>query len=136
MSTATPIDYGHDLACVDDLDPLMTEVSGERVVQEVIARRCRTAPGMNVDAPNEGIDLRDYIGDDTNEEGILRLRADVLHQATDDPRVFSATADMTIEDVGAEAKVTIALDADGAEGPFALVLSVDSLTVAILRGDV
>lgn len=135
MSTSTPTDFGHDLACVDDLDPTMREVSGERVVQEVIARRCTTAPGMNVDAPDEGIDIRDFLGDDVDEAAILQLRADVLEQATADPRVFSAAVNMTLTQVDGDTAVTIDVNADSAEGPFSLVLEASELTVAILRGD-
>lgn len=134
MSSSTPTDFGHDLACVNDLDPTMREVEGGRLVQEVIARRCITAPDMNIDAPGEGIDVRESLGDDVTESDMLQLRADVLRESTADPRAPIATVNMTLDQVDGDTRATIDVNPEGAAGPFSLVVTPDKLTLEILRG--
>jgi hypothetical protein len=54
-------DLGNDLACVFDLDPSVSEVSGRRALAEAIARRWLTPRGTLFYAPTYGAGLITYL---------------------------------------------------------------------------
>lgn len=85
-----PIDYGSDIAGLDDLDPFFQTRSGGDQVRESIARRFLTpSDGEN------GYDLREWWGEVIDEESLSRLRSDVeaeclKEERVEDVKVFTA----------------------------------------------
>jgi len=126
------VDYGKDLWCLDDFSPTMPEVTGRTVPIQRLVRRLYTPRGSCPDCPNDGIDVRDFLNTgsaltDTQIAGIIagELRKDV------------ACLDVTVVATfsGPTPKRTLTIDIVGelADGPFALVIGVDQLTVELLK---
>lgn len=130
------IDYGTDIAAVDDLPDPETYVSGLQNVAYAMVRRWLTPTGGMADVGETEdyacIDVRQWLGGsfDLNDPSTL---ADLEHQATQvqlgvDERV-SACAVKASFNAG-----TLSLEAQGfgPEGPFSFVLRVSSLTTELL----
>lgn len=127
--------FGSDVSRFHDgianLDPLATLIEGERVVLEDIACRLQTPRGFYRRWPDYGYDLTAQVGRRVSTVGLVRLKAAIATECIKDERVRSATVS-AIEAVSAGVwHVSIQLIL--ATGPFTLVLSVDKVTVAILR---
>lgn len=131
-------DFGRDWSCVTDLDPNGRTVGGTLLVAQDIARRITTPRGMVIDAPDYGIDVHDYLGDDLTAASIPRIKGEVTAEINKDPRVLSVIVTPTLSIVSgtdATPRQLLTLDIRGtcAAGPFVLVLSVDEVSVELLR---
>ena len=122
-------DYGTDLSCVSDMDPLGAEVSGRLCLGQNLARRLQTPRGRLIYDGQYGFDLTAYLNADVSPSDLAQLGHQVATELVKDQRVVSAAATVTLDAEGAlTATCTIV---DGA-GPFPLVLTVSNVTPAIL----
>lgn len=120
-------DLGLDLSCVTDLEEDMAEVSGRTCLAQAIARRLTTPRGGLIDDPGYGYDLRDLLNADVGPRELAAAASAAENECLKDERVLSATVSI----VYAQQTVDVALE--DADGPFKLVLAVDTVTVAILQ---
>lgn len=127
-------DYGTDISGATDLTPTMLNISGLPLMQQVICRRLYTPPGSLLSAPSaKTIDLRDYLSItiESNGSNTGFLRTAITQALLDDPRIFSVVVNLAFD--SAAATMTVGLRGVGAAGPFQLTLSVNSLTVDLLK---
>lgn len=103
--------------------------TGFRVVGEAIARRWTTTQGQLIDDPNYGTNINDSIGDDLSDTDIQELQAALSNEAQKDARVLNCKVTLTL---GTDGTLTVTGQVTTADGPFQLVLSVGSVTPAIL----
>lgn len=118
-------DFGSDFHLVDDLDPQLSTVSGPMVVVEAVVRRLQTPRGGLWYDPAYGTDLRQYLN------GVVprfRVASDVEEEARKDERVQAARATVTFSGE----TMTVVLTLELADGPFALTIGVDALTVKLI----
>jgi len=119
------IDYGSDIAGVDDVDAALSFVDGARVVAEAIASRLGNVAGTTEDDPSNGYDLTLLIGSTADTAEVQRK---VVAQAKADPRVTSATASVTMN----SSTMTVSLQVGLSNGSsFSMVLDVSAARVAI-----
>ena len=121
-------DLGSDFSGVNDITPTLAVVSGRRCLIEAIARRLITPRGALWYDPDYGEDLRRFLSATVVNAGAIA--AAVAAEAEKDERVEQASASVTFSGDVLTVKLAIA---DGA-GPFAFVLSIDKVTVDILKG--
>ncbi len=122
-------DYGTDVFCTTDFDPTMPMVSGPRVAINRLARRLYTPRGSCPHAPNDGIDIRDFLNTPTKPEIIAgQIRSELLKDEACLDAVVDAVIGGTFQRRTLDAHITVTL----ADGPFSFVLSVNDVTVQLL----
>lgn len=126
--TTGSVNYGHDLFCVNDLDPGMLEVDGRVCLAQALARRLITPRGGLLDDPNYGYDLTGFLNDDVTHATLASMQGQINAEMLKDERVIAASS--TVVFVSGQLIVTISIT-DGV-GPFPLVLAVSSVTVQVL----
>ena len=138
MTTPTQpqVDYGYDLSCPGTLPPNMPEVSGARMMAEMICRRLFTPRGSLLSDPFAAtIDLRTYLSVDQSPDfsTLNLIKSAATAVILDDPRVQSVTVTVTAS--AQDRRVNLSVQGFGAFGPFALVIGVDALTVSLLTNE-
>jgi hypothetical protein len=126
-------DLGIDISCTDDLDPAFTPVTGTLALAQAIARRLITPRGGLFYDLEYGLDLRAYLnaGIAQSDGFAYRLGAQIESECLKDERVLSVNADVTFDPQ--TESLTVLLSGVAGAGPFRLVLSIDAVTVEILR---
>lgn len=127
--------YGTDLRALNDLPDPEELCSGEENAAYAIARRHSSAEGcldeIGDSEPYDSFDIEDYFGanfDETTRDAIEQRSGQV---ARADEFVQSAKSEVSISTAGV---ISLEVAAQGADGPFDFVISVDKLTMTILRG--
>lgn len=106
-------------------------VSGRANLSDALARRFISLLGSVPDDPEYGLDLRDYLNAGLTPAGLSQLRNAIVTQAGADPRIQSVdSVDFTFNE-GANA-LTVTLGLSDGQGPFDLILGINSVTVEIL----
>lgn len=123
------IDYGIDVACVDDIDPTFELVSGRKALVQALARRLATPRGGLFYDGTYGYDLRAVLNASVEDfGGVYAIAAAVEAECQKDERVATARASVNFN----RETLTVAVAIEGSEGPFDLVLSVDAVNVEVL----
>lgn len=123
-------DFGQDLNFLDDLDPSLGLLGGtDNLGQALIHRLSTPRGGLFYDA-NYGTDLRAYVNESISAATLARARADVQAECAKDERVLACTASTSFDATTKTLLVQVAVQT--AAGPFALVLAVTSVSVALL----
>lgn len=126
MSNSFP-DFGHDLACLTDLDVAQSEVSGVTTLAQALVRRLQCPLGGLIGDPNYGYFLIGEIDDDASSSDIARIVASIDREFAKDERVIYST---TIGSLAGGVLVTTSTVYTSA-GPLKLVLGVSNI-VSIL----
>jgi len=129
----SPIDFGTDISTFKDgdLDPYFELIAGPRVVAEAVLRRWTTPTGALFYDPSFGIDVRGLLSAGTSSQSLFALRAALVAQAEEDDRVLSA--DVEVELNAPARTLLIRAQIRTAEGPFAMVVSIDHVSVELLE---
>jgi phage baseplate assembly protein W len=125
-------DYGNDLSCTTDLDPMMAVVSGTTMMAQVCVRRLTCRKGSLLSDPLYGIDVRDFLNSRIDGGSISRIQGLVQGELERDERIDTAEVKASFNST--TKKLTLIISGTGALGPFSLVLSVANgeVTVQIL----
>lgn len=123
-----PEDFGVDLDCTDDLDPMFGLVSGLRVVAQAVYRRLSTPRGMLIDAPDYGFDVRSLLHRGMTPEERAAIPGMIRAEVVKDERIQSAEVQLT--DVLPES-FRLVVRCQTAEGPFRLTLHVSAAAVLL-----
>ncbi len=126
----TQPDFGSCWSCVSDLTMPSTMATGFQVVAEAIARRWQTPRGGLIDDPNYGYDLSDFVNDDLSKEELANIAHQAGAEAEKDERVLSCEVTVTFVTGGL---LTVTGKVTTTQGPFALVVSVDQVSVSLLQ---
>lgn len=118
-----------------DLDPYFTELDGSEAeaVAQSIALRCYTpkgyAVGHNIDAPNDGLFLPDFVQSTMTPQTLFTVKTLVLGETRKDDRVQSARVEVTGD--AAAQTMTIAVQGEGIDEDFEFSLAVDAAGVSL-----
>lgn len=110
-------------------------VSGARVVAEALFRRVTTPRGMlrgSEEEDNYGIDLADLVGSVESDADVASLPGRIRAECSKEDRAANVVVDVLRTVNGPSVTYRITIAADTADGPFALVVGVDELTVDLL----
>ena len=128
-------DYGRDISCATDLDPLLADVTGVDLMVQVCVRRLFCRKGSCLSAPTENtLDARDFLNGsvDLNSQSAIQQIAVLCQNALlGDERILSATV-VPQYSIGAKL-LTLQIQCTGANGPFSLTLAVNQVTVQLVR---
>ena len=127
-------DFGDERSCTDSLRTSRF-ASGPRLVAEACYRRLTTPRGTlrgGDDEQNYGLDLLNLIGTVSSASAAAALPGQIESELLKDERLDSVTATVTSSVVGPSTSWSIVVEGETAEGPFALTLSVDDVTVSLL----
>lgn len=122
-------DFGSAWSCVDDLTMPARYVTGNRVVGEAMARRLSTDRGGLISDPTYGYDLTAEMDDDASPSDLAAIAAQIQAECVKDQRVLAAVATVTL----AGGVLIVTIQVTTAAGPFTLTLSVDQVSVQILK---
>src|SRR5262249_35544866 len=122
------LDFGTDLDCGDDLNPLGSTVTGPLCLAQAIQRRLSTPRGMVIDAPNYGRDLREYLSRGMAAENIEAIPGEVRAELLKDERLEEVDVVPTMP---ASDALRLDIACQTAEGPFSLVLDVTQAAVEL-----
>ena len=124
------VDFGTDWFNTSDLDPRMPTIRGRLVPIQRLVRRLYTPRGSCPDCPNDGIDVRDLLNAValTVEQVQGLIRSELIKDAA----VLTVSVIVKITGPLNRREMTIDIDGELSDGPFALVVGVNDLTVELL----
>ena len=126
-------DFGSDLACATDLDPLMRELYDDdpRLVAESCIRRLQTPRGALMDDPDYGYDLRLVLRSAAYPNKLGALPSLIRAELSKDDRVESLDIKAHFsQDVRAQT-IELTIYGTTAVGPFTLTGSLSSETLRL-----
>lgn len=126
------IDFGTDLDCEDDLNPLGSMVSGPLCLAQALVRRLSTPRGMVIDAPNYGRDLREYLHRGLTPDDVEAIPGEVRGELLKDERIEEVDVLATMPAVDA---LRLEITCQTAEGPLSLELNVTAAAVVLIPGN-
>jgi len=128
-------DFGRDISCTTDLDPLLNDVTGNDLMVQVCVRRLFCRQGSCLSAPNAiTLDVRDFLNgslDLSQQSATQNISVQCQNALLGDERILSCTVDATY--TFATKLLALQIQANGANGPFSLTLSVNQVTVQLIR---
>lgn len=124
-------DYGTDISDFPDIDPMMPEFAGRLILLESMYRRLTTPRGSVFYDLNYGYNIRELLGESFGPGDLELIQAEISRECLKDERIVSAQAKCKYK--ATTGQLLIALTLQDGDGPFALVLSVDKVTVEVLR---
>lgn len=128
---ATPA-YGSDISAKTDLDGTLRLVSGVEMMGEVCLRRLYCRRGRLLSAPNANtLDARDLLNAGLDRSGLGSVAVQCQAAILGDPRVFTCTVTPSYD--AANRTLELRVQGVGASGPFALTLSVNAVTIELIR---
>jgi hypothetical protein len=132
VPASTPLGYGVDLACVEDLTPTMDEVDPytTRAIGEAQARRLITGRGQLPDDPNYGTDVRGMLNQGYTQTELNTLDTDIHNELIKDDRIVDcqATATFTNQET---LRVAVTSTPQGLDETFAFTFYVTDASVLI-----
>lgn len=134
----TQQDFGTDVSAFPDLDPSFATISGNRVLIEICIRRWTTPRGSAPDAPDAGIDVRDYLNEgmvglagNAGNAVLSTMKQAMENEAKRDQRIRNCAALLVYNQGTSAINATVTLD--GGNGPFTLELAISAVTIALLK---
>ncbi len=124
-------DLGTCLDCLTDLNPSSAMVSGRTALAQAIARRLQTPRGVLFDDPNYGFDVAGYLNDDLSTSDLGKIQSGITEECKKDARVIDASCVVTLSGSGDLLTLRAEISLVGAAGPFALVVEVSNLGLAL-----
>ncbi len=117
-TAGSAIDFGSDLMCATDLDPMMRELAADdtRLVAEACLRRLHTTRGGLIDDPDYGFDVRELLRSPMTRAQLAGVPARIRAELAKDDRIL--TLDVDVRQTAAELFVSIHAETD--IGPFDL----------------
>ncbi len=124
-------DYGTGLAVVSDWPLRFTYASSFQNLANNLCRRLSTPRGSLAWDLNCGWDMRALLRDSLTPSAVAAAQSAIAAECEKDPRVNAASCVLTF--IPQASMLTATISITGAQGPFAFVLSVDALTVALIK---
>ncbi len=123
--------FGTGLDVITGWPRRMTFASGFKNLGNNLRRRLQTPRGSLLWDLDCGWDIRQLFRGNATSAEIGAAQTAISAECEKDPRVDSASTTLTY--IAAAKTLIVTISIQTADGPFTLVLSVDSLTVSILR---
>ncbi len=132
------VDYGTelDMGNEGELDVAANggTVSGVPLLAQAARIRLSTPRGSVLDAPDDGIDVTDWLSKAMGAGEIASLEGTIELELLKDERFFSVKATVDASTLLSDGTLTITLEIVSGLGPFTLTLGVGPAGVAILGG--
>lgn len=128
----TPLGYGVDLACVEDLTPTMDEVDPyqPRAIAEAQARRLITGRGQLAYERNYGTDVRGMLNQGYTETELATLGTDIHNELIKDDRISDCEVSATFTD-SETLRIAVISTAQDMDETFSFTFYVTDATILI-----
>jgi hypothetical protein len=127
-----PPEYGVDLSCGLDLDPMLVTVTGTELMNQVALHRLYGRQGSLLSNPVDNtLDVRDFLSADVRQSDLPSIAGRCKGALEGDQRIDNATVVATFNPN--TRVLTLSITGYGAFGPFNLTLAVTEVTVEVLR---
>lgn len=126
-----PNPYGRGIAGISDWPKIFVFIGGQQILGQDLAHRLQTPRGSLAWDPDAGWDVRLLLRGALTQVQIHAAQGAISAECEKDERVNAAAVELTF--IAAAGTLIITITITGAAGPFILVLSVDALTVAVLK---
>lgn len=131
MATPTTVDFGVDLDWADDLNPTGRLVSGIELLGQALFHRLRTPRGACLDAPDDGLDLSEYLSRGMTPAELAAVPGEIRSEILKDERFLDA--DVTFTQTTPDTFRVRILVTPSAGPEFELVLGVADAAVKLLK---
>lgn len=121
----TTPDFGQDVFCTDDVDPLFPWDTGTGMVARRCLRRLMTVGGSAPECPQDGLDVLDMLSVGVADRQVPMLQGRITSELLKDEAALSVKTTMTRTQGSRGETWLITCKGETAAGPFSLVLSVD-----------
>jgi hypothetical protein len=129
------VDYGRDISCTTDIDPLLSDVTGTDLMVQMCVRLLFCRKGSCLSAPTANtLDVRDFLNgslDLTTKSATTQIGVLCENALLEDERI--QTADVTASYSLQTKTLTLQIQCTGANGPFSLTIAVNQVTVQLIR---
>ncbi len=125
-------DYGTDLNLISRPDGLLDfsdtgdVISGEDLLIQAVIIRLTTDRGSVLDAPDDGINLTDWLSRGMTLADAGSLSGVIENEILKDERFVAVRASVDISNLITAQEFMVTLELDAGDGPFPLVLSVSA----------
>lgn len=137
-------DYGRDISCLDDCDPMMSELANDdiNVLKQAIFRRLITNRGGIIDDPLYGYNLTQWISKASTPKELAAMKGEIRAEVMKDERVQfcsvlvekkSPTVSIAGSRSGNIVGADVTINVRSSAGPFTLTLAVGDVTVELLK---
>lgn len=125
-----PFGYGVDISAVEDVDSLVREVSGSRLLAEYSVRMITTPRGSIPGSPLRGIDVRKFLNSPSD---ISTLETDIRNELAKDDRLATVSVSVSEDRLLSNRTLVIRIVAEASdpESSFDLTFAVTSGSVVI-----
>jgi hypothetical protein len=126
--------YGREVSATDRIYRGRL-VSGNRLLAEAAFRRVITQRGAVLDDPNYGLPLVDLLNKPLTADELAAIPGRIRNEISKDTRLVQGSVVVDVIPIvatGVAREYEVSISADGGNGPFTLVLSVNDLTVSVL----
>lgn len=124
-------DWGTDLDWDNDLTDTAAMCSGIRLLSQAVYHRITTRQGTLLDAPDDGIDVRDFLSSGMTETEKAQIPELIRQEIRKDERIHDATVTWIPFDSGFGAKLTVVCEAVDDGTTFTLVCDVTQAAVLL-----
>jgi hypothetical protein len=125
------VESGVDIDCIIDVGRSLTLARGLRNLGNALARRLVTPRGGLFYDPNYGLDVRAFVNAGFTAQQLAQVQADIAAEVSKDERVENPQ--VTVVSNVQTGSMAITIVCELAEGPFQFLVSVNALTVELLR---
>jgi hypothetical protein len=128
-STVVPVDF----SCIEDIDSSLSVISdANEILAQSVVRRLTTERGSLFYDLNYGFDVRGFFNAALSASEAATLERAIADECEKDERIVSATAQVRFS--SATREMVIKLELESVYGTTPLTLTVDRVSVTILRG--
>lgn len=122
---------GIGVACTTSVGPRFTLAVEAQCLGQSLVRRLSTPRGYLSWAPNDGIDVREFLNKGDTQQNRFAAIAAIKDECEKDERVQAASVAVSFN--FATSTLTITIDVETADGPFTFVIAADKVTVELLE---
>lgn len=127
------VESGVDIDCIIDVGRSLTLAGGLRNLGNALARRLVTPRGGLFYDPNYGLDVRAFVNAGFTAQQLAQVQADIAAEVGKDERVENPQVTVVSNTQTGTMAITIVCEL--AEGPFQFLVTVNALTVELLRAE-
>ena len=131
------VDFGADLECGWDIDPMMVELHGDdpRIVTEACIRRLQCPRGALLDDPDYGLDVREFLRQPIDRVMQAAIPSMISSELLKDDRVKSVSVSVTSTGTAVDPRLELAITGTTDGPPFTLIAAIttDEVRMELVR---
>lgn len=128
---ADATELGVDIACTDDIPAGFPLVSGYTTLAQSIYRRLTSPRGSVIDAPDYGLDVREYLSRGLTQAQLAAMPGEIRAEVLKDERVHDCSVTVVSS---TDTVLELAFSVQAEDGPFTFTVSVSEAGATLNGG--